>query len=158
MQRGGIYLVRGKFDGKDRPAVIVSSNAQNEWCDTVQVVYMTTQPRFDCSTHVLIRSTGTPATLLCEKVRPVDHNAIGRQIGQLTENEIEAMNRAIAISLGVGQPVTTGAAVEPPERPQMVLVAPDQSAEIARLEAERDIYRDMYRELLDSIMEGGKQC
>ncbi len=77
MKRGQIYYIRTTYSEEgseqrgDRPAVIVSNDANNQHSETVEVVYMTTQPKHDLPTHVYIRSALKPSTVLCEQIHTV---------------------------------------------------------------------------------------
>ena len=72
MKRGEIYFIKSTYreEGSeqrgDRPAVIVSNDANNEHSDVVEIVYMTTKPKTDLPTHVFTRSALSPSTILCE--------------------------------------------------------------------------------------------
>ena len=67
ISRGGVSY-SGSEQYSDRPAVVVSNDKNNENSNVVEVVYMTTQPKTDLQTHVTVRSTGRPSTVLCEQV------------------------------------------------------------------------------------------
>ena len=87
--------------GGGRPAVIVSNDKNNAKSNTVEVVYMTTKPKTDLPTHVYIESALRPSTLLCEQISTVSEERIGEWIGELTESEVEDLDVALAISLGM---------------------------------------------------------
>lgn len=70
ISRGGASY-NGSEQHSDRPAVVVSNDKNNENSNVVEVVYMTTQPKTDLPTHVTVRSTGRPSTVLCEQVYSV---------------------------------------------------------------------------------------
>lgn len=107
MKRGEIYFVisnyreEGSEQRGDRPAVIVSNDMCNDSSEVVEIVYMTTQPKSDLPTHVYIRSARYPSTLLCEQVHSVSKLRIGELIGKLTDEEMKALDAALAISLGL---------------------------------------------------------
>lgn len=63
ISRGGVSY-SGSEQHSDRPAVVVSNDKNNENSNVVEVVYMTTQPKTDLPTHVTVRSTGRPSTVL----------------------------------------------------------------------------------------------
>lgn len=65
ISRGGASY-SGSEQHSDRPAVVVSNNKNNENSNVVEIVYMTTQPKTDLPTHVTVRSTGRPSTVLCD--------------------------------------------------------------------------------------------
>lgn len=90
---------RGSEQYADRPAVVVSNQQNNEHSGTVEVVYMTTQPKTDLPTHVTIRSTGRPSTVLCEQINSISVERIGSYIGEVSEREMENIDIALMISL-----------------------------------------------------------
>lgn len=107
MKRGEIYYVRSNYqeEGSEqrggRPAVIVSNDKNNENSEVVEIVYMTTQPKKDLPTHVLIRSASYCSTALCEQVCSIGKHRIGELFGELTEEELKSLDAALAISLGL---------------------------------------------------------
>lgn len=106
--RGEIfYVFRGTSLGSEqqagRPAVIVSNNTGNTYSDIVEVVYLTTQPKNDLPTHVTIRSANKTSTALCEQISTVDISRIGDYINTCTAQEMEAIDRALMISLGLDE-------------------------------------------------------
>lgn len=140
MKRGEIYYIESTYreTGSEqrggRPAVIVSNDKNNENSEVVEVVYMTTKPKNDLPTHVFIRSALSPSTVLCEQVNSVSVKRIGTLIGKLTKSELAAVDSALAISLGID------------------FMDPD--VEKIKLETERDLYRNLYNELLSKTMKG----
>lgn len=107
MKRGQIYYIEsnhqeiGSEQRAGRPAVIVSNNKNNENSTTVEVVYMTTQPKNDLPTHVFIRSSLRPSTVLCEQIYSVSTERLGTYIGELTDRELQELDIALSISLGL---------------------------------------------------------
>lgn len=106
IHRGEIFYIsrggaspRGSEQYADRPAVVVSNQQNNEHSGTVEVVYMTTQPKTDLPTHVTIRSTGRPSTVLCEQINSISVERIGSYIGEVSEREMENIDIALMISL-----------------------------------------------------------
>ena len=160
MKRGEIYFISSNFKEEgseqraDRPAVIVSNDKNNEHSEVVEIVYMTTRPKTDLPTHVFTRSALSPSTILCEQIHSISKHRVGTLIGKLTEGELQALNNALMISLDLdfGESEHTcpadcrGVAPEPKPEPQ-----PDQSAALIKAETERDIYRELYYELLTHV-------
>ena len=107
MKRGEIYYITSNYQevGSEqragRPAVIVSNNNNNNNSETVEVVYLTTKPKNDLPTHVLTRSTAQTSTILCEQICTVSKLRLGNFIGTLTEKELQEVDIALAISLGL---------------------------------------------------------
>ena len=98
ISRGGVAY-SGSEQHSDRPAVVVSNDKNNENSNVVEVVYMTTQPKTDLTTHVTVRSTGRPSTVLCEQVYSVSTERIGTYIGECSDKEMENIDIALMISL-----------------------------------------------------------
>ena len=98
ISRGGASY-NGSEQHSDRPAVVVSNNKNNENSNVVEIVYMTTQPKTDLPTHVTVRSTGRPSTVLCEQVYSVSTERVGTYIGECTDKEMENIDIALMISL-----------------------------------------------------------
>lgn len=53
------------------------------------------------ATHVYIESALRPSTLLCEQISTVSEERIGEWIGELTESEVQDLDIALAVSLGM---------------------------------------------------------
>lgn len=107
IKRGEIFYIgrggatTGSEQFSDRPAIIVSNDMNNEHSGVVEVVYMTTQPKTDLPTHVTIRSTGRVSTALCEQIVAVSLDRVNGYIGQCSEKEMENIDIALMISLGL---------------------------------------------------------
>lgn len=90
----------GAEEHPDRPAVIVSNKIWIRNIPTVQVVYLTTQPREDLPTHVVIHSTGRKSTVLCEQISTVDASRIKNYLCTVTPGELIQIERALFASIG----------------------------------------------------------
>ncbi len=188
LHRGEIYYIsrggvspQGSEQYPDRPAVIVSNEKNNEYSTTVEVVYMTTQPKNDLPTHTTIRSTGRISTVLCEQVYTVAVERIGDYIGQVSEQEMTNIDIALMISLALdGDTKTTKQYNEIIKRQQDEIESlkeeivdlqeeiTDKATEnatreeyeaqngnresIIRLETERDTYKGLYETLIAKMM------
>ena len=148
----------------------MSNNACNEHSEVVEVVYLTTRPKNDLPTHVFTRSALSPSTILCEQIHSVSVKRIGTLIGELTEQELAAVDTALLISLGLDFPAPvmrepTEEELEKlleemrKEKPELVPVSTpmESAAEVIKLETERDLYRQLYKELLDTVTKGTKE-
>ena len=108
MKRGEIYYVEpskqyqetGSEQRSNRPAIIVSNDLNNENAQTVEIVYLTTQPKKELPTHVQINCNGRASTALCEQVSTVAIERIENYMGTCTDDEMGKINDAIMISLG----------------------------------------------------------
>ena len=108
VKRGEIYYIsRGGYNTgseqqADRPGVIVSNDKNNKNSQTLEVVYLTTQPKNELPTHCTIRSTGRVSTVLCEQIHTVAVERIGKYIGVCTAQEIQNIDIGLMISIGLG--------------------------------------------------------
>lgn len=103
-KRGEIYYIEsyyttGSEQRAGRPAVIVSNDRNNEHSATVEVVYLTTQPKHDLPTHVTVRGTGRDSIALCEQVSTVAIERVGEFCGECNKQEMVAIETALMISL-----------------------------------------------------------
>jgi len=160
IKRGDIFYVGGGYatgseQRSGRPAIIVSNDTNNEFSATVEVVYLTTRPKNDLPTHVPIHSLSRDSIAICEQVTTVAMERIGKRQGHITPDEMEGLEDAILISLGIRPKVVevpTGRAVP------VVSVAPDQemAARLAEAETRCDVLQQMYNALLGRVV-GAKQ-
>lgn len=80
---------------------MVSNNRNNQYSGTVEVVYLTTQPKRDLPTHVTISSLSRESTALCEQITSVSTERFGSYRGAVTAEEMEDIEEAMMISLGL---------------------------------------------------------
>lgn len=108
VKRGEIYYIsRGGYNTgseqqADRPGVIVSNDKNNKNSQTLEVVYLTTQPKNELPTHCTIRSTGRVSTVLCEQIHTVAVERIGKYIGVCTAQEMQNIDIGLMISIDLG--------------------------------------------------------
>lgn len=183
-KRGEIYYINnggkehiGSEMKKDRPAVIVSCDANNKHSNVLEVVFLTSAPKKELPTHVTIRSTGRVSEALCEQPTPVAVERINNFICKATDKEMEQIDIALLIGLGIsitGRENQSGGA-QRNNREQNNASATDkvrkeaekleeenrrlreelkmQQENTIRSEAECSAYRSMHEQLLKKIME-----
>lgn len=107
-KRGEIFYVNngsreqvGSETKKDRPAIIVSCDANNKHSSVLEMVFLTTQPKAELPTHVTIRSTGRVSTALCEQPTPVAIERLNNYIGKASDSEMQNIDTALLIGLGI---------------------------------------------------------
>lgn len=141
-KRGEIYYVAPNYSetGSEiwsgRPAVIVSNDDLNRNRNCVEVVYLTTRPKQDSPSHVVLHATGRQSTALCEQISTVDKVRMtysGDTPCACTKKELSEIDAALLYSLALNAPA-----------PVMTL-----DLDKTRLLAERDIYKRMYEDLLE---------
>lgn len=140
IEKSPLYAARGAEMYAARPGIVVSSDAHNASSMTVEVVYLTTQPKVDRETHVTIRSLDRCSTAICEQIFSVDKSRIGDKLGDVSDMEMMSVDVAIASVFGIGG--------EP--RPDS-----RQDAQNAALTQERDrliIERDIYKQQIAALL------
>ena len=95
------YNTVGSEQRPGRPAIVVSNDRNNEYSSTLEVVYLTTQPKHDLPTHVTIRSTNRESIALCEQITSVAVERFGDYCGRVTEQEMSRIETAMQISLAL---------------------------------------------------------
>lgn len=149
MRRGEIYFIQrrstvGAEIAKARPAVIVSNNALNATSEVVEVVYLTTAPKKDLPTHVTIKSTGVTSSALCEQIDHVSKTLIDNWLGVCSADEMQAIDHALLLSLGLGEQAEHG------ERERKSAEIAQLTAELVQAQAERDRYEKIVDRLLET--------
>lgn len=183
-KRGEIYYINnggkehiGSEMKKDRPAVIVSCDANNKHSNVLEVVFLTSAPKKELPTHVTIRSTGRVSEALCEQPTPVAVERINNFICKATDKEMEQIDIALLIGLGIsiiGRENQSGGAQRnnseqnnaratdkarkdaeklEEENKRLREELKVQQENTIRSEAECSAYRSMHEQLLKKIME-----
>ena len=115
IKRGDIYyvvldsVVGSEQDGI-RPSIIVQNDVGNLHSPTTQIIPMTTQmKKHHLPTHVIIsQSCGMDESsmALAEQLRTVDKSRLGAFVGRINQAEQFAIDKAVAISVGLLPPTT----------------------------------------------------
>ena len=171
--RGEVYYVYpsyaevGSEQWSGRPAVVVSADVINRHSQCVEVVYLTTRPKSDYPTHVLINATGRPSTAICEQITSVDKSRLNDCYGRCTPKEMSQLDEALRVSLGLprleemteaeeenassgplreGAPRSGGGECDPG-----IFAETELRLDLARAEAALDAYRSLCDNLLDRL-------
>lgn len=190
IKRGEIFYIArgggatsGSEQFADRPAVVVSNDENNKHSGVIEVAYLTTAPKTDLPTHVIIRSTGRTSTVLCEQVTSVSVDRVNNYIGQVSEQEMKNIDIALMISLAIGEDTKPSKAYREErmrqqeeierlkaenetlkaekaecgantEPHEQVMTSSDA---IVKLETERDTYKALYEQLFERLLNGGSR-
>ncbi|MCG6205476.1 type II toxin-antitoxin system PemK/MazF family toxin [Rhodopseudomonas sp. HC1] len=106
MTRGDVVLVAMQGDyGKPRPAVVVQTEDFEE-VPSVAVLPLTTDLRDVAVIRIAVEPSPDNGLLqlsqiMVDKITAVARRRVGRRIGRLAPDEINAVNRALAIFLGI---------------------------------------------------------
>ena len=143
--RGDMYYIENakitdnaSYEG-GRPAIIVSNDQNNKFGQYVEVVYLTTQDKKPLPTHVQIMSS-LPSTVLCESIYTINKDRLGTFIRACTEEEMQEVDKALAISLGL----------EFSEEPEKTVMQED-----TKTKTELEVYKKLYSELLERLIKNG---
>ena len=110
IKRGDIYYanlnpVVGSEQGDRRPCIVVQNDTGNHHSPTVVIVPLTGKAKKHyLPTHVVIpQSCGleTSSMALAEQLRTIDRSRLGSYVGRIGTSEQTAIDKAIAISLGL---------------------------------------------------------
>lgn len=110
VQRGDIFWINletkkgSKLQGGRRPAVVISNENNNRFCDTVNVVLLTSSiKRTDLPVHVVVTGYGLPkeSMALGEQMRSIDKNLLcsSNWIGRMDKEHLEKIKNAIIIQI-----------------------------------------------------------
>ena len=113
IKRGDIFYVSkgrsnsyGSEQEAERPAVIVSNDTGNYYAPVVEIVYLTTQEKKPMPTHVDVMCR-VPSTALCEQIQTIYKDRLGDYIRSCTDEEMQAIDKALMVSLGLDLPLLT---------------------------------------------------
>lgn len=140
IKRGDIYYVEipyhtGHEIYKDRPGIVVSApDVQRN--NLVWVVFCSASRVADSAEHVTIRTTPEVSTALVEQLYAVDLSRVGKFLGTCTDREMQMVDLALQRILGFN---TYEYAQQKDQ---------EREYELARVQAERDVFKRLYQELL----------
>lgn len=148
IKRGDIFYVGGGYATESeqragRPAIVVSNDKNNEHSPTVEMIYLTTKPKRDLPTHVLIHSLSRDSIAICEQIMTVAIERIGEHCGRVTPLEMAALEKAMLISLALG--------AERPAADDAQLIT-DLMTQVAEAEARCTMLQQMYDALLTRVV------
>jgi mRNA interferase MazF len=106
VKRGEIWTVSGSdYAGKPRPAVIVQDD-RFDATDSITLCAFTSDPEDNPLIRILIEpneSNGLrlPSRLMADKITTVQKSKLGYRIGQLSNDDVARLNRAIIVFMGL---------------------------------------------------------
>lgn len=106
MRRGEIWWVNfdpsiGGEIQKQRPAVIVSNDVSNKYLNRVQVVQVTSKVDKLYPSEAYITVAGKQGKAMADQLATVSKQRLFKTIGRVSEAEIQEIEKAIRIQLGL---------------------------------------------------------
>ena len=115
--RGDIYLVDlgtniGSEQGGCRPVVLVQNDIGNHFGPTLIVAPVSSRywKKSKQPTHTLIegiQNLSSPSVVLTEQLLTIDKVRVMKYLGKVPEDQMQNVNKAVMVSLGLKQPDIT---------------------------------------------------
>ena len=116
-QRGDIYLVDlgtniGSEQGGCRPVLLVQNDIGNHFGPTLIVAPVSSRywKKSKQPTHTLIegiQNLSSPSVVLTEQLLTIDKVRVMKYLGKVPEDQMQNVNKAVMVSLGLKQPDIT---------------------------------------------------
>ena len=149
------------FIGKTRPIIVVSNEKANQFSYYITVVPITSQEKKPMPTHVDIHVNTISGTAICEHIINVHKQHLEGFCGELDEKTQAEIDKALRIQLGLLEEKEDVKRSTPQQEDFKFKKSPEQfivpapEIRIAKLEQERDVYKELYMRLLNRNIAGG---
>lgn len=128
--------------GKKRPCVVISNEKNNLFSGSLTLIPLTSQPKKELPTHVAVESGDVHGTALCEQVTQVPKSLVDKNFDTTIDRDtMRDIEDAVMVQLGIER--ETGSIVIGGSIP-----ASENATKILLLEQERDIYKQLYTDLM----------
>lgn len=155
--RGDIFYIKrisdrstGELSEQGKPAVIVSSDEINERSEYINVCYVVNERENPFPSDAGIELCERRSAVACGSIHSVSVERVGDLIRECTLEELSGIERALMFSLGLEKSEKEITAENPPPVEKSEI-----NGDLIKLQTERDLFRDLYENLL-SRMVGGK--
>ena len=116
-RRGDIYLVDlgtnvGSEQGGCRPVLLLQNDVGNHFGPTLIVAPVSSRywKKSKQPTHTLIegiQNLSSPSVVLTEQLLTIDKVRVMKYLGKVSEEQMQEVNKAVKVSLGLEQPYIT---------------------------------------------------
>lgn len=116
-RRGDIYLVDlgtnvGSEQGGCRPVLVLQNDVGNHFGPTLIVAPISSRywKKLKQPTHSLIegiQNLSSPSVVLTEQLLTIDKMRVMKYLGKVPEEQMQGINKAVKVSLGLEQPNVT---------------------------------------------------
>lgn len=116
-RRGDIYLVDlgtnvGSEQGGCRPVLVLQNDVGNHFGPTLIVAPISSRywKKLKQPTHSLIegiQNLSSPSVVLAEQLLTIDKMRVMKYLGKVPEEQMQGINKAVKVSLGLEQPNVT---------------------------------------------------
>lgn len=144
IHRGDVFYIEKRNDTvgheqwSGRPAIIVSCDEINRGNSTVEIVYMTSQPKTENPLHGPIFAMGRQSTALCEQIWSISVERLQSK-GENIGDQMKEIDRALLESLGlVGK--------------TEILEKPVKEPEDSIWKGKYEMIRELYDNLLERVV------
>ena len=110
IERGEIYYAKlpgtvGSEQNGERPVLIIQNNTGNFYSSTTIVAAITSKLKSNMPTHVYLNNKCLPinSLALLEQLRTIDKRRLSKYLGKLSKEEMETIDTALAISVGLSE-------------------------------------------------------
>lgn len=135
------------IETKTRPILVVSNEKANTFSGQVTVVPITSKEKKSLPTHVAVGCGQISGIALCEWIQRENKADFGTYCGALDAETMRNIDAALKIQLALdGKPVEGSAAYAPPS------AGKDNELSVALLAKERDMYKNLYEQLLKATL------
>ncbi len=86
---------------KTRPAVIISNDAANKYLNRVQAIPVTSKVGRLYPSEALITVLGQPRKAMADQIATVSKTRLSQRLETLSDQEMNAIERAVRIQLGL---------------------------------------------------------
>lgn len=144
IHRGDVFYIEKRNDTvgheqwSGRPAIIVSCDEINRGNSTVEIVYMTSQPKTENPLHVPIFAMGRQSTALCEQIWSISVERLQSK-GENIGDQMKEIDRALLESLGLA-------------RKTEILEKPVKEPEDSIWKGKYEMIRELYDNLLERVV------